>query len=113
MTKTPGGNKKTIGSIRSKAGLPAKAGRRKLYSKGAKRKTKHFGEGRGFIMEHAVKESHFPPAGVAKINGLRRISELQRNDTSLNSDVYCWERVKAHYIAGIVTSKDIQEKTFA
>lgn len=29
MAKTPGGNKKTLGSIRSKAGLPAKAGRRR------------------------------------------------------------------------------------
>lgn len=29
MAKTPGGNKKTLGSVRSKAGLPAKAGRRR------------------------------------------------------------------------------------
>jgi len=29
MAKTLGGNKKTMGSIRAKAGLPAKAGRRR------------------------------------------------------------------------------------
>lgn len=29
MAKTPGGNKKTMGSVRAKAGLPAKAGRRR------------------------------------------------------------------------------------
>lgn len=29
MAKAPGSNKKTIGSIRAKAGLPAKAGRRR------------------------------------------------------------------------------------
>ena len=29
MAKTPGGNKKMMGSVRAKAGLPAKAGRRR------------------------------------------------------------------------------------
>lgn len=29
MAKAPGSNKKTLGSIRAKAGLPAKAGRRR------------------------------------------------------------------------------------
>lgn len=55
MSKTPDGNKKTMGSIRAKAGMSAKAGRRKVYGKGSKHKTKHFGEGRGFSMDHDVK----------------------------------------------------------
>jgi len=29
MAKTPGGNKKMLGSVRAKAGMPAKAGRRR------------------------------------------------------------------------------------
>jgi hypothetical protein len=116
MSKTPGGNKKTIGSIRAKAGMPAKAGRRKVYGKGSKHKTKHFGEGRGFSLDHDVKLSvavaHRAPSGKALRDNLRIIHNLEREDHTLGSDPFKWKRIRAHVLSGIVNSGDIKDRHF-
>lgn len=116
MSKTPGGNKKTIGSIRSKAGMPAKAGRRKVYGKGSKHKTKHFGEGRGFSLDHDVKLSvaaaHRAPSGKALRDNLQIIHNLEREDHALGSDPFKWKRIRAHVRSGIVNSGDIKDRHF-
>lgn len=117
MSKTPGGHKKTIGSIRAKAGMSAKAGRRKVYGKGSKRKTKHFGEGRGFSLDHGVKLSvaaaHRTPGGKVLRDDLQTIHNLEREDHTLGSDPFKWKRIRAHVRSGIVNSGDIKDRHFA
>lgn len=117
MSKTPGGNKKTMGSIRAKAGMPAKAGRRKVYGKGSKHKTKHFGEGRGFIMDQNTSTktelAHQPPSGKVLRDNLRVIHNLERTDTKLDSDPFKWGRIRAHVRAGIVNKADIVARHFS
>ena len=113
MTKTPGGNKKTVGSIRAKANMPAKAGRRKLYGKNSKRKTKHFGGYDGFSMDYDVKHHPFGvPTGVVRTRGMRDLDAAERADGNLGSDPFKWKRTKAHFLSGVITAKDVQEKSY-
>ena len=77
-------------------------------------KTKHFGRGNGFVMEHDVKpQVRSAPMGHLRTSGLQKIDSLQRADTANLSDPFKWPRVRAHFLSGILTMGDLNEKTLA
>lgn len=105
-TKIKGSNKRTRGSIRAKAGLPAKAGKRKAYGPGITRKTKDWSAlGKGFQMTHDSPEIVVTPEMVS--DTLEYISGLKFHNTT---DMFARDRMVAHAKAGILTKEDLMPR---
>ena len=77
--------KTSKGSVRAKLGLPAKAGRRKIYAASSKRKQKDWAHlGKGYAMTHTVPEEK--NNAESKKYGEHRLteSEVQRRQAVLS-----------------------------
>lgn len=102
--------KKSLGSVRAKAGLPAKAGRRKVYGHGSKPKQKTYGLGEGFIMKerqnndenfHTQEEwSRIRSDAKRLAKDFQAISVIEKTH-KLVSDPFVFNRMRAHAKAGI------------
>ena len=87
-TKAP---RKSRGSTRAKLGLPAKAGRRKVYAPDSKRKAKDWSGGTGFVMssmdgsapynnrvfnpKQSGKQPVFVPRDVGGVQNSRKLTD--------------------------------------
>lgn len=100
---------------RGKAGLPAKAGKRRpphiqrnadgdyIAAKSGQPRSAAPQPKPGFTMTHDVKPSAVtrPPSGAALAHGLRKIDELARQWRASSSDPFAAKRLRTHFRLGL------------
>ncbi len=90
------------GSQRARLGLPAKAGRRKVYGKGKRKMAKEWGQGNGFMMTKEVKAGS--PGMWEDIRRARLVMPARVKEVLDRTIRNPWDRMqaKAHWHAGIL-----------
>lgn len=98
--------KSSKGSALAKAGMPAKAGRRKLPNQKGKHIKPIEHKKPGFEMKSDTKVAIKRPSLAETIPLHRKVNELRRTNKMV-SDPFMWSRMKAHIDAGILTDDDL------